>query len=288
MELVSPLLRTDFREFCSNCFVLRQIDDIFTMAGVTRGKIPPDRVISGQRRTRVEEYYASLNWRHEGDAKKFLAVLGYAIAQQYQSNELRERLRMLCEREGLAIDGIHVRFKTDKPRSDARHSINPETLKDLTRKLMSLGSLDERKRGFEFEGFLKDLFEAYSLEPRSSFRLVGEQIDGSFELNSHVYLLEAKWHSKQISQDSLLIFREKVESKSQWSRGLLVSISGFTDDGIAAFARGRATNIIGMTGQDLYFILSGEISLVDAIAKKARRAAETGEFYVPVFDLLRD
>jgi hypothetical protein len=66
-----------------------------------------------------------------------------------------------------------------------------------------------------------------------------------------------------------------------------VSISGFTDDGIAAFARGRATNIIGMTGQDLYFILSGEISLVDAIARKARRAAESGEFYAPIFDLLR-
>jgi hypothetical protein len=42
-----------------------------------------------------------------------------------------------------------------------------------------------------------------------------------------------------------------------------------------------------MTGQDLHFILSGEMSLVDAIAQKARRAAETGEFYVPVFDLVR-
>jgi len=243
-------------------------------------------VISGQRRTRVEEYYVSLNWGREGDAYKFLTVLGYALAQQYQSNESRERLRMLCEREGLTVDGIQVRFKTDRPKNEARHAVNPETLKELTRKLVTLNSLDERKRGFEFEVFLKDLFEAYGLEPRSSFRLVGEQIDGSFELNSHVYLLEAKWHSKQISQDALLIFREKVESKSKWSRGLLVSISGFTDDGIAAFARGRATNIIGMTGQDLYFILSGEISLVDAIARKARRAAETGEFYVPVFDLL--
>jgi hypothetical protein len=257
------------------------------MAGVARGKISPDRVLSGQRRTLVEEYYASLNWRRESDANKFLTVLGYALAQQYLSDEPRDRLQMLCKREGLIVDGIQVRFKNDKPRSDTRHSINPETLKELTRKLVMLDSRDERKRGFEFEVFLKDLFEAYGLEPRSSFRLVGEQIDGSFELNSHVYLLEAKWHSKQISQDALLIFREKVESKSQWSRGLLVSISGFTDDGIAAFARGRATNIIGMTGQDLYFILSGEISLVDAIARKARRAAESGEFYVPVFDLLR-
>jgi tetratricopeptide (TPR) repeat protein len=121
MELVSPSLRTDFRDFCSNFFLLRQIDDIFTMAGVTRGKIPPDRVISGQRRTRVEEYYASLNWRRESDAGKFLTVLGFALAQLYSSNELRDRLRMLCEREGLTVDGIHVGFNTDELRSGLRH-----------------------------------------------------------------------------------------------------------------------------------------------------------------------
>ena len=77
-----------------------------------------------------------------------------------------------------------------------------------------------------------------------------------------------------------------MESKSAWSRGLFVSNSGFTDDGLTAFARGRATNIIGMTGQDLFFILSGEISLTEALTQKARKAAETGEFYVPVFELL--
>lgn len=45
--------------------------------------------------------------------------------------------------------------------------------------------------------------------------------------------------------------------------------------------------MIGMSGQDLYFILSGELSLGEAIEKKIRRAAETGAFFVPVFDLLR-
>ena len=33
MDIVSPLLRNDFREFCVSNFVLRQINDIFTMAG---------------------------------------------------------------------------------------------------------------------------------------------------------------------------------------------------------------------------------------------------------------
>jgi hypothetical protein len=37
-----------------------------------------------------------------------------------------------------------------------------------------------------------------------------------------------------------------------------------------------------------YFILDGKISLPEAISRKVRRAAETGEFFVPVFDMLRE
>ncbi len=100
-------------------------------------------------------------------------------------------------------------------------------------------------------------------------------------------MVEAKWHDKQTSIADLLVFREKVESKATWSRGLFISHSGFTDDSLQAFSRGRSTNIIGMTAQDIFFILEGEMSLVEAINQKARRAAETGEFYVSVYELTR-
>jgi len=286
MELISPLLRVEFREFCVSGLVLRQINDIFTMAGIGAGKLSPNQIISGQRRTLVEEYYSTLNWHRQDDAKKFLKVLGYAMAQSFSSNDPREKLKSLYEREGLFVDGIQISFKTDKLRINKYTAVTESILTELKEKLLLLDKLDPHNRGFEFEKFLKDLFEAHQLAPRSSFRLTGEQIDGSFELNSDVYLLEAKWHAKQIAQIDLLAFREKVESKSAWSRGLFISNSGFTDNGLTAFARGRATNIIGMTGQDLFFILSGEISLIEALTQKARTAAETGEFYVPVFDLL--
>jgi len=127
------------------------------MAGVTRGKIPPDRMISGQRRTLVEEYYASLNWRHKGNASKFLTVLGYALAQQYPSNEPREKLRMLCEREGLTVDGIHVYFGTDKPKSNTQHSIKPETLKELTGKLVAPEQPRRTKTWFRVRSFFERL-----------------------------------------------------------------------------------------------------------------------------------
>jgi hypothetical protein len=58
MELLSPVLRIDFREFCVNNLVLRQIHDIFSMAGIQQGILSASTALSGQRRTLVEEYYA--------------------------------------------------------------------------------------------------------------------------------------------------------------------------------------------------------------------------------------
>lgn len=287
MELISPLIRNDFREFCVTYLVVRQINDIFTMAGVKRGSLIGNRLISGQRRTLVEEYYATLNWAVSGDVDKFLNVMKHALAQSYQSDEPRNRLRELCEREGFIVDGIQIYRRAVKPVVSQNNVVSPDQLEVFKQQLLELDQLEPRQRGFAFERFLQDLFEAHGLAARHSFRLTGEQIDGSFELNSDIYLLEAKWQSKPTGQDELLIFREKCKSKSTWTRGLFVSHSGFSPDGIAAFARGRATNIIGMTGQDLYFILSDEIPLIEAITKKVRQAAETGEFYVSVSQLLR-
>jgi Restriction endonuclease len=160
-----------------------------------------------------------------------------------------------------------------------------EAIEKLKHDLIGLLPLKPQERGFAFEKFLNALFAAYNLDPRGSFRITGEQIDGSFQIGTDVYLVEAKWHDKQIDQGELLIFHGKVEGKSKWSRGLFVSYSGFTPDGLTAYSKGRPTNIIGMDSQDLFHILNGEMSLVEAINRKARRAAETGEFFVSVYSL---
>lgn len=282
----------DFREFCVNHLVLRQIDDVFTMAGVQQTELPASSEISGQRRTLVERYYAGIDWDSEQEVSKFLAVLGYTLAQTYLEEQHVEYLRNIILRDGLEINGMHISLpsRISDPHGNQESSTNPspDMLAELKDRLVSLSEFAPQRRGFEFERFLVELFSVFGLDPRGPFRLQGEQIDGSFECNSATYLLEAKWHSTQTSQSDLLIFREKVESKSSWSRGLFISASGFTPDGLIAFSRGRATNIIGMTGQDVYFILDGQMSLADAISRKARHAAETGAFLVTVFDMIRE
>jgi hypothetical protein len=163
--------------------------------------------------------------------------------------------------------------------------LSEPTAKVLVERLLELGELKPQDRGLEFERFLTDLFAAYELAPRGAFRLTGEQIDGSFRLNTETYLVEAKWHGPQIGFADLMTFSGKVSGKAAWARGLFVSNSGFTMDGLEAFSRGRQTNLICMDGLDLYEVLARRVSLTAVVEAKARRAAETNHAYVPVREL---
>ena len=153
----------------------------------------------------------------------------------------------------------------------------------LAARLLEISTMDPQARGYAFETFLKQVFNAYGLAARASFRLRGEQIDGSFVLAEQTYLLEARWRNAQVDVATLRAFNGKVEEKASWSRGLIISQSGFTADGLHAFGRGK--RVICMDGLDLHEILSGRLHLADVIALKVRRAAETGMAYVPVRDL---
>lgn len=108
-ELIPPGLRLEFREFCVD-LVLRQIDDIFQMAEIKPGILPADRYISGARRSRVEEYYASINWTQPEDAQKFLNVLGLVLSQTYISENAKSQIKELCLAEGLIVEGSQVKF----------------------------------------------------------------------------------------------------------------------------------------------------------------------------------
>jgi Restriction endonuclease len=149
--------------------------------------------------------------------------------------------------------------------------------------LIALSQLEPQPRGFAFEKFLKQLFDAHGLEAREPFRLRGEQIDGSFQLSNDTYLVEAKWQSAPTGAGDLHAFQGKIDQKMAWTRGLFISNSGFTDDGLAAFGRGK--RVICMDGLDLYESLDREIPINHVLDRKARRAAETGLPFARVRDL---
>jgi hypothetical protein len=56
----------------------------------------------------------------------------------------------------------------------------------------------KQRRGYAFERLLHALFLFEHLEPRTSFKPDGEQVDGSIYLDGRVYLIEAKWHAEPL------------------------------------------------------------------------------------------
>lgn len=161
--------------------------------------------------------------------------------------------------------------------------IDTATASSLSDRLLDVTKLEPQPRGYAFEKFLKDMFDAYGLSARASFRLVGEQIDGSFVAEGDTYLLEARWSNDMVDAATLRSFNAKVEDKARWSRGLLFSYSGFSSEGLTAFGRGKS--VICMDGLDLHTVLSCRLNFATVLAMKVRRAAETGQPFVKVGDL---
>ncbi|MGQ4647004.1 hypothetical protein [Lyngbya aestuarii] len=107
------LLKIEFREFCVNHLYIRSIHDIFTTAGISQGQ--SEKTLSGERRSLVEDYYASLNWKSIDEVlRKFAKVLEKTLMLSWVSQEDKQELRLLCEKHGFEIDkdGYKVYLKT--------------------------------------------------------------------------------------------------------------------------------------------------------------------------------
>lgn len=204
-----------------------------------------------------------------------------AIRQQAKRAESIEnaegRLLSLMNRLEGKPDAAQASGQPPKPAFDRPRLVA------LRSDLLGFTQLTPQARGYAFEVLLRDLFNVFGLEAREPFRLRGEQIDGSFLLQSETYLMEAKWQDAQTGVADLHTFHGKLEQKAAWTRGLFVSHSGFTEDGLAAFGRGK--RVICMDGLDLYETLSRELPLNHVLEKKVRRAAETGLPFARVRDL---
>lgn len=160
-------------------------------------------------------------------------------------------------------------------------------LEEMKQEYFSLISNDDPQgRGFKFEKLLKDLFEIFDLDPKASFRLTGEQIDGAFTFENTDFLLEAKWTKGLISIDDLDAFAGKLSRKLENTLGLFISINGFSDDAIKAHTAGRKLVIL-MDGSDLMAVLEERIDLIELLYRKKRCASQTGNIYLRIHEIMQ-
>ncbi|MGD9643202.1 MAG: restriction endonuclease [Elusimicrobiales bacterium] len=198
-----------------------------------------------------------------------------------------KRLHVECLSVANRLLGINVK-------TSVSNSVSPlarELKEELRKKLLGLSALSPQERGYAFEKFLQEVFSAFKMSPRAPFRITGEQIDGSLELDGETYLIEAKWQNALVDSKELYAFYGKIDGKAAWSRGLFISYSGFSKESLDAFSKGKRPNFITLDGQDLNFVLTVEggvsIDLPECIRKKVRYAAETGIVNLSAYDILK-
>lgn len=176
-----------------------------------------------------------------------------------------------------------ARFDDEARRSDK--TVQSE-LQSLRVELERLASLTDRSAaGRQLEGLLTRLFNTCGLQGRSAFRVVGEEIDGSFELDHSVYLVEAKWQREPVGHSQLLVFHGKVGGKSQFTRGLFVALNDVSVEAREAIRQGKRPAFFVVNGYDLMMILSGAMDLVDFLRARRRLLDEQGLVFVPFAQL---
>ncbi|MBI3269261.1 MAG: pentapeptide repeat-containing protein [Planctomycetes bacterium] len=146
---------------------------------------------------------------------------------------------------------------------------------------------DRERAGYDFEGFLARLFLLFQLRPMGSYRVVGAQVDGTFLLDGEVYLLEAKWQREKTAGKELAWLCDKVETMSRDTRGLFVSMGGFSANAEAHF-RKKPRSIVWVDADDVRAVLDGRLPLDTLLRAKWRWLASHGKPYLRVAKLLQD
>jgi hypothetical protein len=144
---------------------------------------------------------------------------------------------------------------------------------------------DVQKRGYLLERFLKDFFAFEGMTPRGSFRLLGEQIDGSFVWAERVFLLEAKWVKDPIGAAALSSLMYKIEGKTVDTRGLFISINGYSADALAGLKGKGALRFVCLDGTHLKACFERAWPWPKLLDHTWRYASETGEPYLPLVAL---
>lgn len=183
----------------------------------------------------------------------------------------------------------HFEIIEELKKAEERRELNKEKLKDSIAYQQKLDELkmefyqiasntNSQQKGFQFEKFLNKLFTFFDLDPKSAFKVIGEQIDGAFTFDNTDYLLEAKWQEKQIIAADLYTFGGKIQGKLKNTLGLFISLGPYSSE-CTETGSPILKSMILMDGMDLMQILEGRIRLNDLILIKRRHASQTGDIY---------
>ena len=197
------------------------------------------------------------------------------LDRAYANDRLGELRRMLIARNAKTLAQ-----KAAAAKSAETHVIKQEIsslLNDFRQ--LAQGGIKPQQRGYEFEKLLRRLFDQQGVPMSEHFKLVGEEIDGSFKFEGENYITEAKWQEASISTEALYKFAMKADGK-MYGRGVFISVNAYSREGLPAMVTGKHIKTILIDGEDLVLVMEGQIKLADMLDAKIRAAQLRGEVYI--------
>lgn len=190
------------------------------------------------------------------------------LGKEYPYDEIEQELVENCS----WYDNISVNVAKEKE-TNITQNIDYESLIDKLNKIDIEDT--KQKKGYAFEKYITLLFDAFSLNPRVSYKTRFNQIDGSFSIDNQTFLIEAKYTNNPINKNPLVLFEDKIKRKSSHARGLFLTHAPLSKNAVKYFENSGSTFIVMYT-DEIDYILRKKMNLPDLIRKKIRHLDETG------------
>lgn len=170
---------------------------------------------------------------------------------------------------------------TTRSKADSRPILDQHAIEERFHSLQNDQINTSQDRGYEFEHLIYCLLSNAKLDPRSSYKRKGEQIDGSFFWQGQTFLLEAKWVRDPLPVSSIYMFKGKLDGKFHTTSGIFIAVNGFSPDVEDALRMGKSIKILLFDENDVRQLFTGEVDFLEMLRFKLRAAGDTGSVKVP-------
>lgn len=144
------------------------------------------------------------------------------------------------------------------------------------------------RRGLLLEKIIGKLFKNNGFEVVDSFRRRrgGEQFDGACKYEGCYYLIECKWQTELSSTRDTDHLSMEVSRSGTNTRGLFISVNGWSDHVVPALRENPFKNIALVHGSDIEHVLQDRVDLIELIKEKDKYLSIYAEPYFDAANLL--
>jgi Holliday junction resolvase-like predicted endonuclease len=169
---------------------------------------------------------------------------------------------------------------------DMSATIQLRELIDEYGRMRRLDDMSPQRRGQRLNEFVAELLRCWGLQRvQANVRGVGE-VDVAFAIDGMRFVLEAKWEQGPVSFEPVAKLTQRIIQRLAGTRGVFLSMSGYTDDALADMLRGNQPNMLLLDRRHFEAMLLGLLSPTDLFTELIDRASYRGDIYVPLNELV--